>query len=99
MKVSGTSSSLLKKYREIFKLVELYAYLRYKRRQYYWEALRDDVYAPLRADRFCSDLRLPRRIYPDHHVLPRELFSDEQWNEMIVNPLPSPTRLVYLYRR
>ena len=23
----------------------LYAYLRYKRRQYYWEALRDDVYA------------------------------------------------------
>ena len=40
----------------------LYAYLRYKRRQYYWEALRDDVYAPLRADRFCSDLRLPRHI-------------------------------------
>ena len=32
--------------------------LRYKCRQYYWEAFRDDVYA-----RFCSDLRLPRRIY------------------------------------
>ena len=31
----------------------LYAYLGYKRRhQYYWEALRHHVYAPLRADRF-----------------------------------------------
>ena len=45
----------------------------------------------------CADLRLPRRIYPDHHVLPRELFTDYQWNEMIVNPLPSPTRHYYQY--
>ena len=56
----------------------LHSHIKYCQRKYDWEALQEDIYAPLRASKFCSDMYEPRHVYPNHRLLPRELFTETQ---------------------
>ena len=98
VKDEGLKALLLSDYdfqRELQTRRALHCHVRYCQRKYYWEALEKDIYAPVRALRFCTEMYEPRRVYPNHQLLPRELFTETQWDSLVTEYTPRGTRKYY----